>query len=84
MIGHENSHLSLNQSYARPDENQSRLDHPHFKQLTRFYFEFSLDLKDVFHSSDWLLRVLWFWFCDTQSKSALYFTVGFYFSRQLI
>ena len=38
---------------------------PRFRRLA--YFEFSL----VSPSYDWLLRLLWFWFYDTQSHSAL-------------
>ena len=42
-----------------------------FMAVFFFKFEFSLDLQCIFLPSDWLLKLLWFWFYDTQSKSAL-------------
>ena len=37
-----------------------------------FYFEFSKALKGIFLPFDWPLQLLWFWFYDIQSKSALF------------
>ena len=45
---------------------------PRFRRFGCFYFEFSLALSVIFLSSDWPLWLLWFWFYDAQSKSALW------------
>ena len=70
VIGPENTHHSLNQS----DEK--------FKPITTWLpalsralgslvvlFEFSLALKGIFLSSDWPLRLLWFWFMARNQKA---------------
>ena len=45
---------------------------PRFRRFGCCYFEFSLALSVIFLSSDWPLWLLWFWFYDAQSKSALW------------
>ena len=41
-----------------------------FMQFFYFYFEFSLANDDVHLRSYWLLWLLWFWFYETQLKTA--------------
>ena len=44
---------------------------PRFRRFGRLYSEFLLALRSIFLSSDWSLWFFWFWFYDTQSKSAI-------------
>ena len=44
---------------------------PRLRPVTCVYFDFSLAPSDIFVCSNWPLWFLWFWFYDTQSKSAL-------------
>ena len=44
---------------------------PRLRPVTCVYFDFSLAPSDIFVCSNWPLWLLWFWFYDTQSKSAL-------------
>ena len=44
---------------------------PRLKTFTCIYCEFSLAPCEIFLCSDWPLWLPWFWFYDTQSKSAL-------------
>ena len=44
---------------------------PRLRPVTCVYFDFSLAPSDIFVCSNWPLRLLWFWFYDTQAKSAL-------------
>lgn len=49
---------------------------PRFRQFRCFYFKFSLALKGIWYRPSWLL---WVWFYDIKSKSALVF--GFVLHR---
>ena len=44
---------------------------PRLRPVTCIYFVFSLAPSEIFLCSDWPLGLLWFWFYDTRSKSAL-------------
>ena len=44
---------------------------PRLRLVTCVYFDFSLAPSDILVCSNWPLWLLWFWFYDTQSKSAL-------------
>ena len=48
---------------------------PRLRPVTCVYFDFSLAPSDIFVCSNWPLGLLWFWFYDTQSKSALLWKV---------
>ena len=75
LIGKKkNSRHSLNQSDAKlkPNTSWSPAFFPRFRQFACFHFEFSLAFDDNFLSSPWPLWLLWFWFYETQLKSALH------------
>ena len=44
---------------------------PRLRPVTSIYFEVSLAPSEIVLCSDWPLWLHWFWFYDTQSKSAL-------------
>ena len=73
VIGCENWRHPLNQSDAKRKAitTWSPAFFPRFRQFSCSYFDFSLALQGISLSSDWPLWLLWFWFCDTQSKSTL-------------
>ena len=57
-------------------KNQSQLDHPRFPAIQSLYrfqlcFHFLLALEIFFLSSDWLLRLLWFRFFDTNEIGSI-------------
>ena len=67
VIGPENLRHSLDQSDAKV--NQITRVFPHFRQFSRFSFEFSLAVKGIFLSSDWPIWSPRFWFTTLQRKA---------------
>ena len=69
VIGPQNSRHSLNQS----DEKLTPIATwpPAFSRALGGLLLVLLVLQEIFLSSDKLLQLLWFWFSDPQSKSAL-------------
>ena len=74
VIGPENSCHSFDQSDAKltPTVVCVACDFPRFRKFGRFYYEFPLAPKGIFLCSNWPLWLLWFWFYDTRSKSAIF------------
>ena len=69
--GLENLHHLLNQSdeKLKPIATWSLTFSRTLSSFACIYFEFSLAPCDIYLYSDWLLRLLWFWFYDTLSKA---------------